>query len=423
MCGIAAILAIAYYAAIAWMLHGLVSPIAFPPPSELPLGAEYFQIGRSIAEGHGFSSPFHVRSGPTAWMPPALPVFIAGIYTLCGKNEFATAITFHLSGVLCVIATWLLVVRFAVRSNVHAVTVLIAFFMVLLTSWKDVFGATHDCPFLMLLTMLILTGFEHNMRVDRSTVEPDRAFAHRNRTILWGCLGGLSSLMSPSLLLTWLVCSLASLFRSKPRLLTVIAIALLIQAPWLIRNYVQFGVLVPIKSNSKYEAALAASTSTGVLQISTFDRHPYLDLEQARLHQSLGEQKYIQLRSLELRKQAEDQGNRYPQQVANRLLAYTVINTSSMANGLQKGIFCLPILLGLLYFVFERGPKQPMWSILFIFVCFGMPYIVISYYERYAMPVLPMRALGMAFGLQACLNWSTKSFGSRSSTGKLNDAS
>ena len=44
------------------------------------LGAEYNAIAYSIYQGNGFSSPFHVDSGPTAWMPPTIPACIAAIY-------------------------------------------------------------------------------------------------------------------------------------------------------------------------------------------------------------------------------------------------------------------------------------------------------------------------------------------------------
>ena len=44
------------------------------------LGAEYDEIAKAIFAGRGFSDPFRTESGPTAWMPPVLPYFLASLY-------------------------------------------------------------------------------------------------------------------------------------------------------------------------------------------------------------------------------------------------------------------------------------------------------------------------------------------------------
>ena len=43
--------------------------------SVIPFLFESGNIAHSLAAGHGFSSPFRVDTGPTAWMTPALPVW------------------------------------------------------------------------------------------------------------------------------------------------------------------------------------------------------------------------------------------------------------------------------------------------------------------------------------------------------------
>src|SRR5262245_29513481 len=43
------------------------------------LGAEYVNIARSLRAGRGFADPFARPTGPTAWMPPALPAVLAGL--------------------------------------------------------------------------------------------------------------------------------------------------------------------------------------------------------------------------------------------------------------------------------------------------------------------------------------------------------
>jgi 4-amino-4-deoxy-L-arabinose transferase-like glycosyltransferase len=55
-------------------------------------GYETGQIARSIVEGHGFSSPLFVESGPTAWTTPVYPYILAGIFKVFGIYARSTEI-------------------------------------------------------------------------------------------------------------------------------------------------------------------------------------------------------------------------------------------------------------------------------------------------------------------------------------------
>ena len=64
----------------------------FPPPAPVhdpaklhwQFGFEIGRVARSIAEGHGFGSPFHGFTGLTAWYPPVYPYLLAGIFKIFG---------------------------------------------------------------------------------------------------------------------------------------------------------------------------------------------------------------------------------------------------------------------------------------------------------------------------------------------------
>jgi hypothetical protein len=49
-------------------------------------GAEMGWVARSIASGHGFSSPFFPSTGPTALMPPLFPYLLACVFRVCGVS-------------------------------------------------------------------------------------------------------------------------------------------------------------------------------------------------------------------------------------------------------------------------------------------------------------------------------------------------
>src|SRR5580658_11223716 len=56
--------------------------------SVIPFLFESGNIAHSLVTGHGFSSPFRVDTGPTAWMTPVYPVLLAGIFRLRGTYNF-----------------------------------------------------------------------------------------------------------------------------------------------------------------------------------------------------------------------------------------------------------------------------------------------------------------------------------------------
>lgn len=107
------------------------------------LGAEYDEIARAIRSGRGFSDPFKVESGPTAWMAPVLPYVLAGLYWVSGDNRETVVELVLLIKALVLVLTGLLVVREGRRIGRVWLTylVLIAGFA---THFHQMFQRTHD---------------------------------------------------------------------------------------------------------------------------------------------------------------------------------------------------------------------------------------------------------------------------------------
>lgn len=58
-----------------------------------PFGAEVCRIAAHIAAGEGFRSPFHGGdTGPSAWVAPAYPYLVAGVFRLFGSYSAASAL-------------------------------------------------------------------------------------------------------------------------------------------------------------------------------------------------------------------------------------------------------------------------------------------------------------------------------------------
>src|ERR1700745_4331445 len=73
----------------------------------LPFLQESGNIAASLASGHGFSSPFRIETGPTAWMPPLYPWLLAGIFRVFGVRTYdsflaAVALNIFCSAFTCV---------------------------------------------------------------------------------------------------------------------------------------------------------------------------------------------------------------------------------------------------------------------------------------------------------------------------------
>src|SRR5690349_20537434 len=51
-----------------------------PTDNHFGFGWETGRIARSVAEGKGFSSPMQGDTGPTAWIAPIYPYFLAGLF-------------------------------------------------------------------------------------------------------------------------------------------------------------------------------------------------------------------------------------------------------------------------------------------------------------------------------------------------------
>src|SRR5882762_7515268 len=58
--------------------------IAAPSPDHGEFGAEMGWVARSLALGHGFSSPFFPSTGPTALVPPLFPYLLAAVFRMFG---------------------------------------------------------------------------------------------------------------------------------------------------------------------------------------------------------------------------------------------------------------------------------------------------------------------------------------------------
>ena len=68
------------------------NPVLAANEKDFSFGFEMGRIGRSLAQGQGFSNPFNETTGPTAWEPPLYPFLIAEVFRVFGVYSRTSAI-------------------------------------------------------------------------------------------------------------------------------------------------------------------------------------------------------------------------------------------------------------------------------------------------------------------------------------------
>lgn len=261
-------------------------------------------IARSIVAGHGFSSPFaETYTGPTAWVAPIYPYFIAGVFKLfgsmtqksylviqCAQSLFSALTVVPLIGILTLCGSR--------RSGIAAGT-LWAFFpwfsrWALTWIWETALSAFLVASVLWFALWLA----DHGSR---------RAW------IAFGAFWGFILLVNPAIGSLLPITLAYALYGNARRgqswlrpLLTTVGVCVLVISPWLIRNRVAMGQWVFVRDNFGFEFAL------GNYHLS-FGRgwagkHPAVNPREFDFYQNMGELGYIRANT----RQALDFVHQYP---------------------------------------------------------------------------------------------------------------
>jgi 4-amino-4-deoxy-L-arabinose transferase-like glycosyltransferase len=221
----------------------------------LPFLQESGNIAASLAAGHGFSSPFRVDTGPTAWMPPVYPWLLSEIFRVFGVRTYDSFLAAVTLNIICSAFTCIPIYFAGRRVGGHGVAAGAAWLWALFPNTiLNTFQSMWDASLGALLAAMILWA---TLAIERS--EDWRDWCAYG--LLWGfaLLTNATLLSLVPLILVWLVYRLRD-FRGTPATPGVVktavakpalaaAIALLCCAPWTIRNYSAFHRIIPLRSN------------------------------------------------------------------------------------------------------------------------------------------------------------------------------
>ena len=200
-------------------------------------------IARWIATTHSFSSPFHDAYGPTTWLVPIYPLVIAGIFLVFGVQSLASAIAMLGVNSACSAATGIVV--YGIGKEVHSERA------GSFAGWIWAFSPTIAIlPFIQWDTSLsaLILG---------AAVLMTLRLASRKSEGWAGCGAswGVAALVNPALvaplpILAWL---LSDRGRRWKQVVVMLLVAVIVIAPWTVRNYFVFHEMLPIRSNGLAE--------------------------------------------------------------------------------------------------------------------------------------------------------------------------
>lgn len=405
------IVAVALLARLALMTIGHTYRFA-PRDDHFGFGWETGRIARAIALGHGFSDPFHGTTGPTAWIAPLYPYFLAGVFKVFGVYSNASAwvalaMNSVFSALTCATIYYIGREIFGLRSRVP---VWAAWMWALLPSqmfWAIRFPwETSLSAFLLSLVVLLMLRHETD--------------AHLRHWLAFATLWGVISLSSPALLTLLPLFGFWWLLRQPRRSAAMwhaMAAALLfcvINLPWAVRNYETFGKPILIRGN--FGAEFRMGNGPGAEGYWMFWQHPTQDPVEFVRYQRMGEADYVAERQREALRWINENRGKFAQITAKRVLLFwagiprsEVIAGFDIRDWAEAAFFLSSALsfLGLSLMLRRRLRGSFIFAVsLFVY---PMIYYLTFPHERYRHPIEPLMVLLAVYPVAAALNHRKRS--------------
>jgi 4-amino-4-deoxy-L-arabinose transferase-like glycosyltransferase len=219
-----------------------------PGNDNFEFGWEMGRVGRSIAQGQGFSSPYDGDTGPTAWEPPLYPYLIGGVFKVFGIYRRASA--WVLLSINSLFATLTCIPIFLIAHRIFGERVALwsaATWALCPYVWYWSVHWIWDTTFTpLVLTCLFLIALELQ----------DNQWQGWRGWVLFGALYGVGALANPTMLAFLPFCGLW-IWRQRYRrgLSSLGGIAFssvvffLVLTPWVVRNYEVFGRFVFLRDD------------------------------------------------------------------------------------------------------------------------------------------------------------------------------
>ncbi|MCU1298700.1 MAG: hypothetical protein JWO91_2978 [Acidobacteriaceae bacterium] len=366
-----------------------------PRRDHFQFGWEMGRLARSIATGHGFSSPTDLPSGPSAWAPPLYPYILAADFKLLGVYSPASAWAVLAFNSIFASLTCLTLYKIGVRiygaGVARAAAWTWAVFPYAIYWPTRVVWETSLSTFLLSLALLL-------------TLRMSDKIPRLRTWIGFGMLWGIIALTNTALLRMLPFCLLWILYRSPHRSQQLWGAALclftagLVVTPWLVRNYEVFGKFVFIRDNLPLEMHEANNDQSAGLW--TRNEHPGNDPEAMLRFQELGEIRYMEEKHQQVQQFIHENPRRFVWFTLERVWYFWAAPPqATIVNGYDLMIarhteFLLGGILAFAGLWLTIRNRRPGW---FLFACFLIvypaPYYLVNPFVRYKHPIEPIMIL------------------------------
>ena len=378
--------------------------------SVIPFMFESGNIAVSLAHGHGFGSPFRIPTGPTAWMTPAYPLLLSGVFRIFGTYTLysylaATTLNILFSTLAC-IPIFFAGKRIAGTGLGASAAWLWAIFpnAILLT-----FESMWDACLSALLAPLILWA--------------TLALAESSRPrdwIAYGLLWGFALMTNPTLasllpfLLIWLAYRARKEHHSWIALPTIaLGVAMLCCIPWTARNYSVFHRFVPLRSVFGLQLWLGNNPQAKPPWLG--DLHPINDSSEREKYIEMGEMDYMRLKKRQAIRYIEDHPGHEAWLFGQRFVSIWSGGTSEPLHDFEQNdsvwfryvllfniLAAIGALLGIVLLALGRSMYAfPLAAFPVIFPC---AYYATLALPRYRLPIDPIVLLLLAIALAGILH-------------------
>jgi hypothetical protein len=300
----------------------------------IPFLQEAGNIAASLATGHGFSSPFRVETGPSAWMAPVYPVLLAGIFRIFGVRTFesfvaAVGLNILFSALVCV-PLFFAGKRIAGTVVAAGAAWLWAIFPnAILNTFQSMWEASLAALLVALILWMTLALDERRGRPGRLRWPEWPRWPQWIEWCGYGLLWGVALMTNPTLgvlfplLLGWLMVRAWKERREwyrQPAL--ALGVAIMCCVPWTARNYRVFHAFVPLRSVAGLQLWIGNNEHSQDIWLG--ELHPIFDSAERAQYIRLGEIAYMEAK----RQQGLDYMREHPAREA-RLMASRFIATWS----------------------------------------------------------------------------------------------
>jgi hypothetical protein len=301
--------------------------INYIPDDHRFFAQEYGAVGAALAQGRGFSDPFSIGSGATAWVSPLLPGIIGLIFYITN---------FHLTvayGMLLLIKVFSLgfgagLIWAVLQKSNRGFALVCYFWMMILFSFHKIgfIYQYHDDWLIFFIISLAFWGWYKQSEL-RGQIVLIVAFsaAALSNPIVWIAFCILILVYKIKAYVHYSesndlrVSRRESVF-SKNALLIAIIISFLFMGGWTVRNWIQLNMFAPVKSNAGYEIFQSQIVSkNGIPNYSTFTKHPInRESNENKVYAEVGETDFVRMRrDMAIQSIAADPGD-FSRRVAQR---------------------------------------------------------------------------------------------------------